>query len=89
MHINQQFIRATESTIINSVAGNLNLGPQALELLTLVERFGGGQAPTLRSAVHELEDPDAPEIHAQRPKTGSSSPRAGRRHREGYQRRTA
>jgi hypothetical protein len=60
VHINQQFAETIESTIINSVAGNLNLAPQAKELLALIGRFGGQHAPTLQSAVYQLEDPDAP-----------------------------
>lgn len=61
VHINQQFIQATESTIINSVAGTLNLRPQPRDLLALIERFAGQEeAPLLQSAVYEFEDPDAP-----------------------------
>ena len=37
-----------------------NLGPQAKELLALVECFGSSQAPLLQAAVYEFEDPDAP-----------------------------
>jgi hypothetical protein len=50
VQINQQFIAATASTMINSVAGNANLGPQAQELLDLIERFGGPDASTLRGS---------------------------------------
>jgi len=57
VQINQQFIHAMDSTIVGSVAGNLNLAPQAKELLALIERFGGIEAGALQSAVYELEDP--------------------------------
>lgn len=60
LQINQQFITAVEGTVINSVVGTVNLAPQAKELLTLIQGFGGDDAATLQSAVYEFEDPDAP-----------------------------
>jgi hypothetical protein len=30
-----------------------------MEFLALIDRFGGDDAPSLKAAVHELEDPDA------------------------------
>ena len=59
VHINQQFIEATEATIINNITGDV-LGPQATELMNLIERFGGSNAAALQSAVYEFEDVDAP-----------------------------
>jgi hypothetical protein len=56
----RQFIQATASTIIASVAGYAHLGPQPEELLELIERFGDQDSASLQSAVYELEDPDAP-----------------------------
>ena len=60
VQINQQFIEASESTIINSVAGDVNLGPQAQELLQLIKDFGDSDAAALRTDVYVLEDPDVP-----------------------------
>jgi hypothetical protein len=60
LQINQQFITAVESTIINCVVGTVNLAPPAKELLALIQSFGGDDAATLQSAVYEFEDPDAP-----------------------------
>jgi hypothetical protein len=54
---NPQFIAAIQSTIIQNVQGIVHLGPRAKELLALIERFGGQEAPLLESAVHELENP--------------------------------
>jgi hypothetical protein len=59
VNINQQFVNAIESTIIQNVRGTVHLGPKAKELLTLIDRFGGQEAPLLEAAVHELEDMDA------------------------------
>jgi hypothetical protein len=62
VQINQQFITAAESTIIQNVAGTINLGPRAKQLLELVEQFGGQQSTELEAAVHELEDSGAPAV---------------------------
>jgi hypothetical protein len=59
--INQQFINAVESTVIQNVHGEINLGNQAKELLDLVRQFGEEQAVELESAIHELEDPAMPQ----------------------------
>ena len=59
IHISQQIIRAMESTIIQNVRGTVHLGPQAKELLALIERVDGKEAAELESAVYEVEDEDA------------------------------
>jgi transcriptional regulator with XRE-family HTH domain len=56
VNINPQIINAVESRIIQNVQGTVNFGPQAEELLSLIARFGGQEAPTLEAAVHELEN---------------------------------
>jgi hypothetical protein len=43
---NQQIISAMESTIIQSIEGTVNLGPQAKEVLALIQRHGGREAAT-------------------------------------------
>lgn len=60
VNISPQVINAMQSTIIQSVQGTMHLGPQAKQLLALIEDYGGQEAPILQSAVHELEDPAAP-----------------------------
>lgn len=60
LNINQQVIRAMESTIIQNVQGTVHLGPEAKDILALIDRFGASEAIALKSAVHEVEDPDAP-----------------------------
>jgi hypothetical protein len=60
VNINPQIISAVESTIIQNVQGTVQLGPQANQLLELIEQFGGHQRRELESAVYELEDADAP-----------------------------
>lgn len=59
VNINQQFIHAVESSVIQNVQGTVSLGVEARELLSLIEAFGGSDSTALTSAVHELEDPDA------------------------------
>jgi hypothetical protein len=60
VNLNPQIVHAAESMIVQSVQGTVNLGPRPKELLDLIERFGGAEATALQSAVHELEDQDAP-----------------------------
>jgi hypothetical protein len=60
VNINPQIISAMESTIIQNIHGVVNLGPQAGDLLELINGFGGPEARALESAVYELEDTDAP-----------------------------
>jgi len=59
LNINQQFISATESTVIQNLQGTVHFGPGARDLLELIDRFGGEQAPLLEAAVRELEDRNA------------------------------
>jgi chromosomal replication initiator protein len=60
VNINPQFISTLKSTILQNVQGVAHYGSQAKEILELIDRFGGDDAQVLRSAVHELEDADAP-----------------------------
>jgi len=47
-------------TAIGSIQGTANFGPQAKELLSLIDRYGGADAGPLRTALHEVEDPGVP-----------------------------
>ena len=49
-----------ENTIIHSIQGTDHLVAQARELLALIDQFGGANVSPLRTAVLELEDPEAP-----------------------------
>ena len=59
VNISQQLVNAVESTIVQNIQGTTNISPEAKELLSLVERFGGRNTTALESAVHEFEDQDA------------------------------
>jgi DNA-binding SARP family transcriptional activator len=59
LNINQQFVSAVKSHVIQNIQGTVNLAPQARELLQLIGLYGKEQAVQLESAVYELEDPDA------------------------------
>ena len=59
--VHQTIYSAMEQTIIEHVQGTVNLGVQAKEILALIDLFAAHpNAPALITAVHELEDPDAP-----------------------------
>jgi hypothetical protein len=60
ININPQIIYAIESLITREFLGQANFGPQANELLDLINRFGGREEATLKTALDELEDPAAP-----------------------------
>lgn len=51
-----QFIEHVTGSVVQSIAGTVNLGPEATELLHLAAVFGGGERGQLETAVHELED---------------------------------
>lgn len=61
-NFNPQFVSQVNGAVVQSVAGNLNLGAQARELLDLVATYGGDSRDLLESAVHELEDEEAPGV---------------------------
>lgn len=58
-HIDQLIVNTVEYSVFRNVRGTVNLSPQAVELLRLIDRHGGEGASALQTAVHELEDPDA------------------------------
>lgn len=58
-NISQQFVNTVENKVVQSVRGTVHFGPDARELLALIDRFGGQEAPLLEAAVHELEDTEA------------------------------
>jgi hypothetical protein len=57
--INQQIIQTVEGTVVQAVQGTMNIGPQAKDLLRLIQEFGGADASSLESDALELEDVDA------------------------------
>jgi hypothetical protein len=59
VNIRPQFVETVHGAVMQDVHGTLTLGPQARELMDLIDRFGEHQAAALKSDVHELEDPDA------------------------------
>jgi hypothetical protein len=60
VQISNNYIEHASNLVLANIAGNVNLTPQAQQLLGLVERFGGHDAANLQSAVYELEDSAAP-----------------------------
>lgn len=58
-NINPQFINAVAGSVVQNVAGTVNLGAEAKQLLELVATFGGHERAQLETAVHELEDDGA------------------------------
>ena len=62
VNINQQTVKKVENAVFQNIQGSANLDSISKELLRLINLFGGDEAPTLDSAMHELEDPEARNI---------------------------
>ena len=62
-NVTQQIIHGAANTIIQNVQGEVNLSPQAKEMLALIDEYGGEKTAALKSAVHEFEDRDAKPAH--------------------------
>jgi len=59
--LHQTIYAAMEQTIFEHVQGTVNLGVQAKQIIDLINHFAERpNVPALITAVHELEDPDAP-----------------------------
>jgi hypothetical protein len=82
-----QFINGVAGSVVQNIAGTVNLGAEAKQLLDLVATFGGHDRTQLETAIHELEDDGArgaERVAARgRLKRRSSAPRVfrGRRRR--------
>jgi hypothetical protein len=55
-NFNPQFINEVAGTVVQNIAGTINLGAEAKQLLELIATFGGHERTDLETAVHELED---------------------------------
>lgn len=55
-NFNPQFINKVAGSVVQNIAGTVNLGAEAIQLLELVATFGGHERTQLETAVHELED---------------------------------
>ena len=60
ININQQVVSTLEGAVIQNVGGTVNLGAEAKELLSMIETYGREASGSLRTAVFEIEDKDAP-----------------------------
>lgn len=58
-NINPQFINEVRGSVVQNIAGTVNLGAEAKQLLELIASFGGHERAQLETAVHELEDDGA------------------------------
>ncbi|MEU6745698.1 hypothetical protein ABZ914_05710 [Spirillospora sp. NPDC046719] len=61
INISQQIIQSVQDMTIQNIYGTADLPDEARALLKLVGEFGGDEAGSLESAVHEVEDADARE----------------------------
>ncbi|MEV0570213.1 hypothetical protein [Dactylosporangium sp. NPDC050588] len=59
INLNQQTIDTVNGVAAQHLQGTVHLGPEPLELIRLIQQFGGDRAAELTSAVHEVEDEDA------------------------------
>lgn len=58
-NFNPQFNNDVAGPIVQNIAGTINLGAEAKDLLALAATFGGSERTQLETAVHELEDEGA------------------------------
>ncbi|MCZ2262908.1 hypothetical protein [Isoptericola sp. QY 916] len=54
-----QVISTVHGVVTQEVQGSVNFGPDARQILELIERFGERERAELTSSLHELEDPDS------------------------------
>ena len=54
-----QFINSVAGSVVQNIAGTVNLGAEAKQLLDLAATFGGHERTDLETAIHELEDDNA------------------------------
>jgi hypothetical protein len=59
INMNSQLFDRFEGTVVQNIQGTVHLNPNAKELLSLIEMYGGSQSTELVSAVHEMEDTQA------------------------------
>ncbi|WP_420607423.1 hypothetical protein [Novosphingopyxis sp.] len=57
VNIRPQIIQQVQGIVAQEISGTINLSQGAIEMIRLIEKTGGNQAPNLKSAVYELEDP--------------------------------
>jgi hypothetical protein len=60
INLNPKFYSAMEQFVADNVNGDLNIGPDARQILALIKDIAGPAAQPLSTAIHELEDPDTP-----------------------------
>jgi serine/threonine protein kinase len=56
----QQVMNAMTYAVIENVQGSIHLSTQAKELLSVIDKYAGQESAGLRTALHELEDQQAP-----------------------------
>lgn len=54
-----QIIQSVTGIVAQEVSGNTQIGPEASQLLDMIQAYGGSRAVELTSSVYELIDPDA------------------------------
>lgn len=59
LNLTQQYIGVVQGSVVNSVQGSVHLGPEAKDLLTLIDAHAGDERRILESALYELEDQEA------------------------------
>ncbi len=60
INIKPQIIKTVNGIVSQEIYGDQHIGPEAKEILELINRYGGERSTELASAVHELVDTDAP-----------------------------
>lgn len=60
VNLKPQIIRTVNGVVSQEIYGDQHIGPEAKEILELINNYGGERSTEFSSAVHELVDPDAP-----------------------------
>ncbi|NVN55490.1 hypothetical protein FLM52_06760 [bacterium Scap17] len=60
VNLKPQIIQTVNGVVSQEIYGDQHIGPEAKEILDLIQKYAGERSTELSSAVHEVVDPDAP-----------------------------
>ena len=60
VNLKPQIIQTVNGVVSQEIYGDQHIGPEAQEILDLIQKYAGERSTELSSAVHEVVDPDAP-----------------------------
>lgn len=60
VNLTPQIIQTVNGVVSQEIYGDQHIGPEAKEILNLINAYAGERTTELSSAVHEVLDPDSP-----------------------------